>query len=80
MSGNSETVHYHLRQIFDTLSNQDKADYYRLEPGLGNANDEMDDASTKNLKALEEAAISFVSESDINKKLDEIVIKLLKYE
>jgi len=80
MSGNSETVHYHLKQIFDTLSKQDKADYYRLEPGLENANDEMDDASPKNLRALEKAAISFVSDSDVNKKLDEIVSKLLKYE
>ena len=80
MSGNSETVDYHLRQIFDTLSKQDKADYYRLEPDLGNANDEMDDASPKNLRDLEEAAISFVSDSDVNKKLDEISAKLLKYE
>ena len=80
MSGNSETVHYHLRQIFDTLSKRDKADYYRFEPELGNANDEMDDASPKNLKALKEAAISFISKSDINKQLDEISTKLLEYE
>lgn len=80
MSGNSETVHYHLRQIFDTLSKRDKADYYRFEPELGNANDEMDDASPKNIKALEEAAISFISKSDINKQLDEISTKLLEYE
>ena len=80
MSGNSETVHYHLRQIFDTLSKKDKADYYRFEPGLGNANSEMDDASPENLKALEEAAISFISKSEINEKLDEISTKLLEYE
>jgi len=80
MSGNSETVHYHLRQIFDTLSKHDKADYYRLEPGLGNANNEMDDASPENLKALEDAAISFISKSEINEKLDEITAKLLEYE
>ena len=79
MSGNSETVHYHLRQIFDTLSKQDKADYYRLEPSLGTANNEMDDASTENLKALEDAAIAYISNNDINKKLDEISTKLLNY-
>jgi patatin-like phospholipase/acyl hydrolase len=80
MSGNSETVHYHLMQIFDTLSKSDKADYYRLEPDLGNANNEMDDASPENLKALEESAISFISKSEINEQLDEIATKLLKYE
>jgi patatin-like phospholipase/acyl hydrolase len=80
MAGNSETVHYHLMQIFDTLSKSDKADYYRLEPGLGNANNDMDDASTKNLRALEEAAISFISESRVNEQLDEIATKLLKYD
>lgn len=80
MSGNSETVHFHLRQIFDTLSKRDKEDYYRLEPNLGNANNEMDDASTENLKALEEAAIAYISETDVNEKLDEICTKLLEYE
>jgi len=80
MSGNSETVHYHLMQIFDTLSKSDKTDYYRLEPGLGDANSEMDDASPKNLKALEEAAISYISKTQVNEQLDEIATKLLSYE
>lgn len=80
MSGNSETVHYHLTQIFDTLSKQDKANYYRLEPTLKSANSEMDDASPENLKALEEDAIAFISKSDVNEKLDEISSKLLEYE
>jgi len=80
MSGNSEVVHHHLVQIFDTLSKRDKTDYYRLEPGLGNANNEMDDASTKNLRALEEAAISYISKSHVNEQLDEIATKLLKYD
>lgn len=79
MSGNSETVHYHLKQIFDTLSKRDKADYYRLEPTLGNASSEMDNASPKNLVALEEAAKSYISKPEVDKCLDDIATKLLKY-
>lgn len=79
MSGNSETVHHHLEQIYDTLSTKDKADYYRLEPELEKANNDMDDASTENLKALEEAAIIFISKDKVDEQLDEIADKLLEY-
>jgi len=81
MSGNSETVHYHLRQIYDTLPKADKLDYYRLEPKLVTANSEMDDASLENLTALKEDAMRFLSSKDqndvlIDRVLDEIAEKL----
>jgi hypothetical protein len=77
MSGNSETVHYHLDKIYDTLSPEDKKDYYRLEPGLEDAKPEMDNASNENIINLKEAGKIFIT--DNSKKLDEIVDKLIKY-
>ena len=77
MSGNSETVDYHLKQIYDTLLTSDKTDYYRLEPQLGTASSDMDDASVENLKALEAAGQDFVQDDENDKTLTEIVNKLL---
>ncbi|MEM9858900.1 MAG: patatin-like phospholipase family protein [Bacteroidota bacterium] len=77
MSGNSETVDYHLKQIYDTLPTSDKTDYYRLEPQLGTASSDMDDASVENLKALEAAGQDFVQDDENDKTLTEIVNKLL---
>ena len=77
MSGNSETVHYHLDKIYDTLTAEDKKDYYRLEPALVKASPEMDDASEQNIINLQEAGKIFITKN--TKKLDEIVDKLIKY-
>ncbi len=78
MSGNSETVHYQLKLIFDTLGEGDRDNYYRLEPQIRSANNEMDDASEKNLQALHEDGLSFVSENEA--VLDEIIDKLIANE
>ncbi len=75
MSGNSETVHYHLSKMWDTLDADDKKDYYRLEPDLKTASPEMDNVKKKNLKLLKEAGESYVFEH--TEKLNEIVDKLL---
>ena len=75
MSGNSETVHYHLSKMWDTLEAEDKKDYYRLEPDLKTASPEMDNVKKKNLKLLKEAGESYVFEH--TEKLNEIVDKLL---
>ncbi len=57
MSGVSETVDYQLRQIYDTLRprKQYPIPYLRIEPGLGAASPDMDDASPENLTALRDA-------------------------
>jgi len=79
MSGNSKTVHYHLKQIFGTLQDQDQKDYHRLEPKIIKADTEMDNASIDNLQKLKEDGLSYISIESIDKELDEIVEKLIKY-
>jgi patatin-like phospholipase/acyl hydrolase len=75
MSGNSETVHYQLKQMFDTVDMHSGKNYYRLSPGLGMAKSEMDAASPGNMKKLEEAGKTFVAEHA--DKLNEIVEQLI---
>lgn len=75
MAGNSETVHHQLKLIFDTLEGDAQKDYYRLEPEIRNANNEMDDASDANLQALHEDGLAFISENE--GKLNEIIDKLI---
>ncbi|MEO1054753.1 MAG: patatin-like phospholipase family protein [Bacteroidota bacterium] len=79
MSGNSETVRHQLKQIYGTLEGEDSRDYHRLEPSLGGAKSNMDDASDKNLKALENAGLSFVEDPRNSEELDAIVEKLIRY-
>jgi hypothetical protein len=80
MSGNSQTVHYHLKQIFGTLDEHDQADYHRLEPDVITADSDMDNASIENLQKLNEDGLSFIAKKDIDKELDDIVEKLIKYQ
>lgn len=75
MSGNSETVHYHLSKMWDTLDGEDKKDYYRLEPELGMASPDMDNVKKKNLKLLHDAGQTFVFNNI--KMLNEIADKLI---
>jgi uncharacterized protein len=74
MSGNSETINYQLRKIWETTGTPDN--YIRLEPALYEANNEMDDASQKNLTALHEAGMKFVADNE--RLLDQIVAKLIE--
>lgn len=57
MSGVSETVHYQLREIYRTIKARKDypLPYLRIEPSLGAATKEMDDASPENLIALRDA-------------------------
>ena len=79
MSGNSQTVHYHLKQIFGTLNENDKNDYHRLEPEVITADNEMDNASIENMSKLKEDALSYLSNDDVDKELNLIVDKLIGY-
>jgi patatin-like phospholipase/acyl hydrolase len=79
MAGNSQTVHYHLKQIFGTLEEQDQKDYHRLEPEILTADTEMDNASIENLQKLNNDGLMFISKDDIDKELDIIVDKLIEY-
>jgi patatin-like phospholipase/acyl hydrolase len=80
MSGNSQTVDYHLKQIFGTLDAKDQKDYHRLEPKIITADIEMDNASLENLKNLEKDALTYINLVSIDKELDSIVEKLIEYQ
>jgi patatin-like phospholipase/acyl hydrolase len=74
MSGNSETVDYQLRQIFDATNSG--AFYHRIQPGLQDAKSAMDDVSPENLIALKEAGLKYIS--DNQKELDSIIKQILE--
>jgi hypothetical protein len=63
--------------MFNTLSEEDEQDYYRLEPALQDASSEMDDVSDENLKNLHEAGLHYVAKHDA--LIEEIVSKLIAY-
>ncbi|MDR6300653.1 patatin-like phospholipase family protein [Mesonia maritima] len=77
MSGNSETVDYQLKQIYQTLSIDDCKDYYRIQPDIITANNQMDDASLPNLKALHHDGKTSIE--NMKQQIDEIVDKLIQY-
>jgi len=77
MSGNSETVDYQLMQIYDTLSDSNQKDYHRLDPELGLASPDMDNAKPENMEALRQAGKAFVAENQ--GELDVIVGKLIAH-
>ena len=79
MSGNSKNVHYHLTKIFDTLDKESKKDYHRLEPKILSADPEMDNGSVENLLKLKEDGLSYVSSNAVDKELNDIVEKLIRY-
>jgi len=75
MSGNSETVDFQLKQIFETTNSPDN--YIRIQPDLYNANSDMDDASKENLNALKNAGLKYIE--DNKEHLDSIVDKLIEF-
>jgi patatin-like phospholipase/acyl hydrolase len=75
MSGNSETVHYELDQLYSAADPNNKEFYFRLEPTVGTAKSAMDLATIENIKALEEAGKTYVA--DNVDTLDKIVDLLI---
>jgi uncharacterized protein len=76
LSSNVETVDYHLRKMYETLSKRNAQNYYRLMPNLKNASPEMDDTSKDNIFALLQAGFAFVNKNQL--QLQEIAKKLIK--
>lgn len=76
MSGNAETVSYQLAKLYDESTKADSNDYYRIDPELYKADTEMDNASKKNLKHLQEAGEKNVA--TYRKTLDDIARKLVE--
>lgn len=75
MSGNSETVHYELREMFGAVDHQNLDNYFRLEPTVGTAKSAMDLATPENMLKLEEAGKTFVAEhiDELNRIVDLLV-------
>ncbi len=76
LSSNVETVDYHLRKMYETLSARNHKNYHRLMPNLQNASPEMDDTSPENIFELLQAGFSFVNEN--KEHLVTIAKKLIK--
>jgi patatin-like phospholipase/acyl hydrolase len=72
LSASAEVVDYQLRQLFAVAECSDC--YVRLEPELGKAKPDMDDASEENIAQLKDAGECFIKEHA--EELDEIVGKL----
>lgn len=75
MSGNSETVHYELDQLFGAIDPANRENYIRLEPTVQTARNAMDVATPENMNALEEAGKVFVT--DHAEQLDKLVELLI---
>ncbi len=76
LSSNVETVDYHLRKMYETLSLTNYQNYHRLMPSLKNASPEMDDISKINIQNLIQAGLAFVE--DNKEQLTFIAKKLIK--
>jgi patatin-like phospholipase/acyl hydrolase len=72
LSSSAEVVDYQMRQLFKVAGCSDC--YVRLEPALGKANPEMDDASDDNIRRLKDAGEYFINENA--EASDEIVERL----
>jgi predicted acylesterase/phospholipase RssA len=73
MAGVTETVDFQLKQLFSSAGCEEN--YFRFDPELGNASQGLDDCSTGNLQALQEAGMQAVEMYD--KALDSIAERLV---
>ena len=73
LSASAEVVDYQMQQLFRVAQCRDC--YMRLEPELGKAKPEMDDASDENIRQLKNAGERFIDEH--HEELDEIVYRLM---
>jgi patatin-like phospholipase/acyl hydrolase len=75
MSGNSETVHFELNQMFGATDPANRANYFRLEPTVETARSSMDLATPENMHELEEAGKTFVANNveELNKIVDLLI-------
>jgi patatin-like phospholipase/acyl hydrolase len=74
MTASPEVVSYQLKQLFEVSGCSDS--YVRLQPELGDANPEMDDASKNNIKNLKKAGSDYITQN--RGILDKIVEELIK--
>lgn len=82
MSSNSETNAYHVKKIFKEIEQKNKyfdsncyKQFFRIETDLFKASPSMDDASEKNLKALQQEGLRYIDENldELNEIVDLLV-------
>lgn len=76
MDGVAKTVHYQLMQIFDAVGKPDQ--YVRIDPIIGDAKYDMDNAEEENLNHLREAGIETAEKYDW--ELEQLAEKLIANE
>ena len=74
LSGASETVDFQMKHIFDSIGCGDN--YIRINPEIGKASIEMDDASEENLNALKNAGMAATKK--YNEELEKAASFLIK--
>jgi uncharacterized protein len=75
MESSSESVHEQMQQLLNSLETQQ---YYRLQVDLpAHSNPAIDNASTKNIKALDQAAADFCADSKNAEELHRLCDRLL---
>ena len=74
LSASAEVVDYQMRQLFQVAGCTDC--YVRLEPELGKAKPEMDNASDENIRQLKDAGECFIK--DKVEELEEVVQRLVE--
>ena len=80
MSGNAQTVDYHLQRMYETIQERADRDYYRLNPEIKTADPAMDNASPENMQRLKEDALNYISDGRVDDELNRIAERLLEQE
>jgi len=76
MTGQSQTTHYQLTQIFDAVHRP--SNYVRLDTPLHGASDALDDASPANIAKLKADVKSFLADANAQQALQNAVDHLLQ--
>jgi uncharacterized protein len=75
IDGAAEIVDHSLLHEFESTNN--KSNYFRFDMPLGSISSDLDDASTKNIKAMQTELELYLSLPEITNKLDNLVNKIL---
>lgn len=74
-SSGAEVISYQVGKLFEAEECQDQ--YVRLTPEIGDASDQMDDGSLKNIQALKESALNYIQthSAELDKVIDDLIDK-----
>lgn len=75
-SSGAEVISYQVSKLFEAEECQNQ--YVRLTPEIGDASDQMDDGSVKNIEALKASALDYIQKHSA--ELDRVVEDIMKNE